>query len=559
MTRARERGQVLVLFALMLVALLGMAALAIDVASVFSVMRTERTVADAAALAGASDMYRGSSTLVGSAEYQNGRTHAMQNLMDQLSPTFIAGDPTFGVLPTCGGVAPPYANDIVNCQVAGTPYYVSVKAPAPSCAAGSCDPVRSVQVTVRTPRYGLTFARLFAQVEWNVAITSVAERNRGTNYSFVTLRPPKPSRANSAWCTPNCDANDENILLDGNNTQLIVRGDMGTNTNMKLTAGATVTLVDPGSFVDRYDAYKLWSGPPPDRQISTWIPDPNYVIPARPTAAALVYADIAAAHLSAADCTTLVGSDIPASYAVSAAGIGTGEVVCLKPGLYQYAPGGSGYAGVTTIILSPGVYFFDQGFMPGNNVRVIGGYEAGSAGVAVVFRDGGACPFPGNCDFAGNSVDLLALNAGDAYPNGNIGTPATAAVNWDGALVQTNQAVPIPMTLIVERDPTCVVAATDTNPCGTASNQNHQLSLPGSGSIHVFGVQYAPTDNVNISGGSGSNGFLGQMWTWTVQYTGGSTVNLVGAQNPEPGVLRIATPCSPGTACTNPEATVTIP
>ncbi len=563
MIGSRERGQVLVLFALMLIVLLGMAALAIDVSSAYSELRFERAVADAASLTGASDTYRDASTTVGPPEWRNARTHAMQNLMDELSPTFVAGDPTLGVLPTCNGNAPPYDNDIQNCRVAGTVYYVSIFAPAPTCQSpptgvGGCDPLRSVQVTVRNPTHGLTFSRLFAQTEWNLAVTSVAERNRGTNYSFVTLRPPKPSRANSPWCTPNCDANDENIVLDGTNTRLSVLGDMGTNTNMKLTAGAMVVLMDAGSFVDRYDAYKLWSGPPPDRQIPAPIPDPGYPIPVRPTDPALIFADVSSAHMSAADCTTEVGN-VPGPYGVNAAGVASGEVVCLKPGLYQYAPGGTDYAGVTTIILSPGVYFFDKGFMPGNNVRVIGGYEAAMPGVALVFRDGGSCPFPGNCDFAGNSVDLLALNAGTAYPNGNAGTPATAAVNWDGTVVETTGRLPIPMSLIVENDPTCVVASTDTNACGTASNQNHQLSLPGSGSIHVFGVQYAATDNVSISGGSGSNGFLGQMWAWTVQYTGGSNINLIGAQNPEPGVLRIATPCSPGASCTNPEATVAIP
>jgi hypothetical protein len=101
------------------------------------------------------------------------------------------------------------------------------------------------------------------------------------------------------------------------------------------------------------------------------------------------------------------------------------------------------------------------------------------------------------------------------------------------------------------------VAPTDT--CGTYANQNTLLSLPGGGSLFAFGVQYAPTDNIRITGGSGTNGYLGQIWAWTVQYTGGSNINLVGAQNPEPGVLRIATPCSPGASCTNPEATAPIP
>jgi hypothetical protein len=115
------------------------------------------------------------------------------------------------------------------------------------------------------------------------------------------------------------------------------------------------------------------------------------------------------------------------------------------------------------------------------------------------------------------------------------------------------------MTLIVQKDPACVVAPTESTECAQHANQNKQLNLPGSGSLFVFGVQYAATDNVRISGGSGSNGFLGQIWAWTVQYTGGSNINLIGAQDPSPGVLRLAVACSPSAVCTNPEATVPIP
>jgi hypothetical protein len=206
------------------------------------------------------------------------------------------------------------------------------------------------------------------------------------------------------------------------------------------------------------------------------------------------------------------------------------------------------------MVFTPGVYYFDEGLKPGNNVRVIGGYEAREPGVAFVFKR--QCS-PA-CGFDGNSAPLVALNAGAAYPSG-VGDPATAAVNWDGALVQTNGPTPLPITLLVEKSSICVVAPTDTPACQSEANQNKQLKLPGGGSLFLFHVQYAPTDNVLISGGSGSDGFLGQIWAWTVQYTGGSNINLIGVSNPEPGVLRLATPCSPRTNCVNPEATVAIP
>jgi hypothetical protein len=575
MTRSeRDRGQVLVLFALVLIGLLGMAALAIDVTSVYAQQRHERSVADAAALAGASDMFAQGTTAVGATEWTNGRTHAMRNLVNEfLGPT--------AALPTCpsagGGTvvpSPTYGADIVNCALAGTPYYVSVFAPAPSCATGACDVNRSVQVTVRHPNYPLSFAGLFGQSRWNVPVTSVAERSLGSNYVFVTLRPPNPSRSASGACAPDCDANENDILLDGTNTKLTVtNGDMGTNTNMTLKSGSTVSL-GSGAFVDRYDAYQNWAAPPPGRQLSAPVNDPHYPVPAAPSTnptdpRAKIYTTNAAGHLSATACAAEVTSHVPATYQnvnLSAAGATAGTVVCYAPGEYEdHQKVGNELTGaVTAMVFTPGVYFFDAGLQPGNNVIVVGGYQPASSasppsptGVAFVFPI--SCS--PDCSFAGNSADLIALNAGTSYtgnptnPTGS-GTPAAAAVNWDGSRVQTTTKIPQPMTVIVRPDPACVVGTIDTCP---HENQNTQLKLPGSGSLLLFGVQYAPTDNVTISGGSGSNGYLGQIWAWTVQYTGGSNINLAGLGDPKPGVLRIATPCSPRTPCTNPEASAVLP
>lgn len=207
---------------------------------------------------------------------------------------------------------------------------------------------------------------------------------------------------------------------------------------------------------------------------------------------------------------------------INAAGVDAGSVICLKPGRYTY------------------------------NGGIGGGYEPGAPGVALVFQ---AKCTPG-CEFSGNALDRLVLNAGAAYPSGT-GTSATAAVNWDGSTVETTGRVPVPMTLIVKKNPACYVAVMD--PCDVNVSQWRQMTLPSGSNSVVFGVQYAPTDNVFITGGSGSDGVLGQIWAWTVNYTGGTHITLIGANDPEPGVLRIATPCSPRAACTNPEATVAIP
>jgi uncharacterized membrane protein len=52
----RQRGQTLVLFALMLTGIMAIAALAVDVTNLYASMRFYRATADSAALAGAQDL-----------------------------------------------------------------------------------------------------------------------------------------------------------------------------------------------------------------------------------------------------------------------------------------------------------------------------------------------------------------------------------------------------------------------------------------------------------------------------------------------------------------------
>jgi hypothetical protein len=551
-SRERERGQVLVLFAVFIVVLLGSAALAVDVSGYNADLGRERSAADAAALAGAQDMFRSGSTTVDAPEWRKARSDAMRTAISHLTRRDKV---TVADLPLCGQSAPLYAANIVNCAIAGTRYYISVAAPAPTCLPpmrAACDDRRSVQVTIRDPRHPVSFSRIFGQSSFNAAVTSIGELSPGTNWAFVTLRPPKPSRSNSGPCAPSCDDNQEDISLSGSGTSMsVVRGDVGTNTNLVLNSGTTVTL-DVGSYVYRYDAYKAWIGNPVDKQMSVPIPDPNYTYPVRPTDVARIYARTDPAtkyQLDGPSCDAEIAK-IPAAYLVPAGGGSAAPptVTCWRPGVYQSKVSSS----TPFMVLTPGVYFFDGGLQPGNNVKLIGGYDASTSGVALVFPR--SCS--PDCTFAGNGTALVALNAGAAYPSGSGALPGPA-INWDGRSINTGGRVPLPLTMMVERDSLCVVATTDSPSC--RENQNNALNIPGGGSLFVFGVQYAPTDNVAITGGAGSNGYLGRIWAWTVKYSGNSNINLIGASNPEPGVLRIAIPCSPGADCDNPEAFVAIP
>src|SRR5438093_13585285 len=160
----KERGQILVLAALLMVILIGITGLAIDVSAAYMADRWQRSVADAASLAGGQDLQiPGSRVLPGPAQYDAAREHAMDVLEQELHatsrPPVTAGSPC----PTAAG-----------CSLPGTPYVVAIRTPSPSYV--DCEPERCIQVAIRQPSFGLTFARIFGQNNWSVNVSSVAGR-----------------------------------------------------------------------------------------------------------------------------------------------------------------------------------------------------------------------------------------------------------------------------------------------------------------------------------------------------------------------------------------------
>jgi hypothetical protein len=107
------------------------------------------------------------------------------------------------------------------------------------------------------------------------------------------------------------------------------------------------------------------------------------------------------------------------------------------------------------------------------------------------------------------------------------------------------------MTLLVKKDPTCFVPPfPEHEPTACDANHNTTLNLAGGGSLDIEGVQYAPTDNIKINGGSTGTGQAGQIWAWTLFYSGGTQINQQGAGNNGPGTLRLDAACTaPGTPC----------
>lgn len=556
-----RRGQVLPLFALFLIVLFGAAALAVDVSSAYSARQAYRTAADAASLAGAQDLQAAGSRAITTSDQTQARTDAMKSLLQAFNATSATG--------TCAPTA-----QIRDCSLDGTPFLVSVVTPSPTCIA--CDSTHAVQVTVRNPAFQLSFARVLGMGQFNVASTAVAGLVFGRSYAIQTLRPPKKAGATFL-------VND--IEIDGGSIVNVQHGDVGSNANMDYAGGGSAMNIDPGYGMFYFDPLSgpEWPGPPmPPTQIvqklPTLIADPNYMYPAMrgslgsdnwctppgPDDCAPRFDDArtstcgapsaTAACTSAALDPTVCGAEFAylqtSVYAFMATQDPT-TTFCYKPGVYdttnskQLVIGGSEVG-----ILLPGAYYFVSGLDVSG--RLIGGYRPGVPGVALMFDECSA-----QCIFSGNTAVTIALNAGTKFPPGTAGTSATAAVDWDGQLVQTSgPSSPNPqllITLLVIKDPSCYVPTSPPfqEPSGCdPGTHNKTLNLAGGGSLALEGVQYAPTDNVEIHGGSTGTGQVGQIIAWTLFYSGGTHINQEGPPVEGPGTLRLDAACTlPGVAC----------
>jgi hypothetical protein len=221
---------------------------------------------------------------------------------------------------------------------------------------------------------------------------------------------------------------------------------------------------------------------------------------------------------------------------------------CVRPGIYQFMLDAKDNNSGPPVawLLEPGVYFFDYGV----NVQssLIGGYVPNQPGVALVLLEAkNQSGTPGQMATA-NPTSLLALNFGDAYLNPG-GSWATAASGPQG-LVTTPNPGGVLLTLMVEPDSVnCLpITPTESTACKNTENERNTLKLTGGGNIFLAGVQYAPTDNVNLKGNSGQESDVGAMWAWTIKFD--ASVFNIQAANPElTGVLRLDRACSPGNIC----------
>jgi hypothetical protein len=533
MKSRRPRGQILVIFALAVTVLIGFAALVVDIGLKMSTERRFQSVADAASLAGAQELQPLTRTSpVTSTMQTSARTQALTLIRDLL----IAGAPA----PSCDPTA-----DVVDCDLPGGEFRISIKTPSPSCT--DCDPERAVQVKIQEPAHPTTFARLFGQSTWDLQRTSVAGLSFGKSYTIVTLRPPQPLGGSGGF-----DVRD--FRIEGGSDVFVSKGDVGTNSNMEYGGTGSLLHLDSGYTMNYFDPYNgpEWTPPSPadpaGHKLGAMIDDPGYNIPTQPAVAGSIAPEGAGTPCltAATNLLTAAGSRyapyIPATTPTTP---DMGSITCLLPGYFSMNPIQGALGNDTVILLTDpaqhGLFYFGRGLSI--QASLIGGYEPSVPGVAVVVPQGEE--LNANTGGSGSAPTAIALNAGTKFLNTS-GTEAAAAHDFSGASIQTSGPTPIKLSLMVTRDTACTVTFPYPSACNDVSNDTIKIS--GNSAIYLAGVQFMPTDNVSINS-SAATGYVGQIWAWTLKYSGGVTINQEGSSSEGAGVLRIDTSCSPGVAC----------
>ncbi len=524
------------LVALFMTVLLGMAALAIDVSRALTELRFQRSVADAAALAGAQDLQLKGTRTVGLTEYANARTDAMRNLLNQLSGPGAA-------FPDCGQ-GTPYQSDVLDCQLPGSDYAATIKTPSPTCV--SCAPDRAVQVAIRRLSFSLTFARVLGQTNWNLGTTSVAGLVYSKSYTLVTLRPPNPKGKPGQ---PTIDGNRQNVNVNGTNSVVnILRGDIGSNTTVVTNSSSRVNL-DPGFSIYHWDVetpdpWNNGSGTPPGIPLYEQIPEPaGYSFP---TATGPVYQTYAtqSAGEDLGCVNKPVGLVMPLKPEVDPATI---NLKCYKPGIYQqdFNVQQANDAAYLESDATNGVFVFH------GNVTlrgyIFGGITDAAAGVVIVMDQ--------DKSFDGATAEGVTLNVGSTTCSGSL-CRASPAID-PATLGPVESPDGLPLTFMIHTDDTCFVPLTAprmpqlcTSSSSTSNTGTNVLSLTGNGLLSVAGVVWAPTDNVQVASNFGSQaGTVGRIISWTVTYSGGAALNQEGTPSVSMGILRLDAACTAGEPC----------
>ena len=502
--RKASRGQVLALFAMFLVVLLGFTALAVDYGTYLLARREYQNVADAGAIAGSSYLTRP----INVAKQDDAREAAWEAVKTKLGLS--------GAMPTAAALAAGVTSGDWTVWIATPP------TDAGSNYLGDAALTGNVAVYVRVQRDNPAFLSRMFGINGKTIRGWATAGTQPTRWAVIALCP-----RNGA-----CPSTVESVALSGSNTILrVVDGDMGGNWGLKINSNASdrlqlptdsqAYLVDttcgPSRFLC-YPAANVSNGSGTAKAVRVLpapVEDPNYPEPSwiDDTVMAVPWRPDAINH----DVTIPNNSGTVLNPSGTNVGCEPTTSPRIGPGTYRDLDIRANSCVILDPTLGltngqhPGIFVITRNFNIGNNSFVIGD------GVTVFFRNS-ANPF--------NPTGGIVINNGNAAITG---IPAGSA-KFGGWTTLGNAT----WTTSDGINPPTWIAPNAAQERGIgfyvrrASGSSHTaiFNMSGTSPLMFQGILYGPTDNVNVSG-SGSQAAVGQIIGWTVGYNGNTTITQV--------------------------------
>jgi Flp pilus assembly protein TadG len=535
----RKDGQVLVLFALFLVVMIGATAITVDFGSWLKARRDYQNIADAAVLAGSGFLSRP----LDASKQTLARRAAWESLNSQLALGL-----TNGQLNTLQGSNTAAANPQVFSD-----YRLWVSTPPggattryPGTFTGSSDRYLFAWVERDNPSF---FSRIFGQGDRNVSAWATAGVFAG-QFAVITLRQNGQSGPSNAT----------DIDLAGTNTILrVANGDVGGNWGMKLNSGSNLYLLgDSDAYMVDYvscgnscwSANQVSDGPPSNNlktplQLPNIIDDPNYPLPS-------VLAGVPDTGGTAAVPQGLGTQNSPPSkrgdITITKGTKSASNVGCLAtsphigPGWYHdinvsgclildpthtYSDpddaNNDGNFGATDLpsTQQPGIFYITGTLNINNGALAVGD------GVSLVLRETSNQP-----GLIANGDGALDINTGAT--DGTKGFPPNlkkAGFQTDGSYSYTYDNTLARWVYTADNNDKAnvgvsvyVVKPAQIPGGSTAADANtDMIQIQAGAAISWQGVLYAPHDNITLSG-QPTHDAIGQFIAWTVKIAGGTTV-----------------------------------
>lgn len=538
-TRDESKGQVLALFALFLVVLIGATAITVDYGTWLKVRRDYQNVADAAVLAGGGFLSRPIDNTK--------RTQARRGAWDSLNAQLGLGLTTTDLDTLDDSNTPagsPSVYDGYRLWVSTPPIGATTK--YPGIFSGSADRYLFAWVEKENPSF---FSHIFGQGDATVSAWATAGVFAG-QFAVITLR--KNGQ--------NGPSNATDINLSGTNTILeVANGDVGGNWGMKLNAGSSLWLTgDADAYLVDYlscgnscwSANQVSDGPPTFNleaplQLPNFVDDPNYPLPSvlagvpnGPNPPAVPKAsgtDNGPPSSAVGNVTIAKGSILPSpgvGCTAASPKIGPGwyhdinvsGCVVLDP-IHNYSDpddaNNDGNFGMTDVPASQqaGIFYITGALNVNNNSLVVGD------GVSLFLKKTSNQP-----GLVVNGNGVVDLNTGAS--DGTKGFPPNlkkAAFKTDGTYSYTyNAPLSVWQYTAVNTDKTSVgIAVYVITPAQlgdpTADANTDLVKVNAGAALSWQGILYAPHDNVELSG-QPLHDAIGQFIAWTVKLSGGTTI-----------------------------------